>query len=60
MGDVAEAVGSGGEAGGLADDVGDGFGFDFGAAAASEGVFGAGVEVEVGEFVGEGLGGLGG
>ena len=60
VGDVAEAVGGGGESGGVADDVGDAFGFDFGLAAAAGGVFGAVVHGGVGEFVGEGLGGLGG
>jgi hypothetical protein len=44
----------------LADDVGDGFGFDFGATTAAKGVFGPVVEEAVGEFVGEGLGRLGG
>lgn len=42
VGDIAEAVGAGGETGRLAEDVGDAFGFDLGLATATGGVLGAG------------------
>jgi hypothetical protein len=74
VGNVAEAVGGGGEPGCLAEDVGDTLGFDLGSAATAHptrtrgscgdpeasAVFGAVVQGSVGEFVGESFGGLGG